>query len=227
MTTPAQIAANRRNALKSTGPQTETGKAASAQNALRHGLTARKLACEGERQADFAAFAGALRRDLAPIGEVEEQLAEHVILAAWRLRRAARAETSMINSWHAATSPSHLLYGETPISRLFTRRPESMLALARYEAGLDRSFTRALALLERRQARRRGEPVPAPVTVLVESADELSPNFLGDNAKIENCETNPILERGADGDTLGAPAASLAHDEETPSNAALCAPRSA
>lgn len=40
MATPAQIAANRRNALKSTGPRTAAGKARSRMNALKHGLRA-------------------------------------------------------------------------------------------------------------------------------------------------------------------------------------------
>jgi hypothetical protein len=40
MTTYRQIEANRRNALKSTGPKTETGKKTSRCNAVRHGLTA-------------------------------------------------------------------------------------------------------------------------------------------------------------------------------------------
>jgi hypothetical protein len=35
-----QIEANRRNALKSTGPKTQAGKQASRCNAVRHGLTA-------------------------------------------------------------------------------------------------------------------------------------------------------------------------------------------
>jgi hypothetical protein len=35
-----QVEANRRNALKSTGPKTEAGKQASRCNAVRHGLTA-------------------------------------------------------------------------------------------------------------------------------------------------------------------------------------------
>jgi hypothetical protein len=39
MTTFRQIEANRRNALKSTGPNTETGKEHSRRNAVRHGLT--------------------------------------------------------------------------------------------------------------------------------------------------------------------------------------------
>ncbi len=40
MTTEAKTDANRRNALQSTGPKTQRGKAASKLNALRHGLTA-------------------------------------------------------------------------------------------------------------------------------------------------------------------------------------------
>jgi hypothetical protein len=40
MTTWRQIAANRHNAEKSTGPRTEAGKRRSRRNALRHGLCA-------------------------------------------------------------------------------------------------------------------------------------------------------------------------------------------
>ena len=41
MATIKQIAANRRNALKSTGPRSERGKAFARLNALRHGLRAK------------------------------------------------------------------------------------------------------------------------------------------------------------------------------------------
>ena len=48
MSTIKQIEANRANALRSTGPRTEAGKAASSGNALRHGFTARRVVIEGE-----------------------------------------------------------------------------------------------------------------------------------------------------------------------------------
>jgi len=38
MASPAQIAANRRNALKSTGPKTARGKAIVSRNPLKHGF---------------------------------------------------------------------------------------------------------------------------------------------------------------------------------------------
>jgi len=43
VTSDRQVLANRRNALKSTGPKTAKGKAAVGANALKHGLTARIL----------------------------------------------------------------------------------------------------------------------------------------------------------------------------------------
>ena len=57
MASEAQIAANRRNGAKSTGPRTARGKTAVGRNALRHGLTAERVVCFDETEADFAAFA--------------------------------------------------------------------------------------------------------------------------------------------------------------------------
>ena len=44
MATQAQIAANRQNSLKSTGPKTPEGRSKSSMNALKHGMRSRKLA---------------------------------------------------------------------------------------------------------------------------------------------------------------------------------------
>lgn len=56
MASPAQIAANRSNALRSTGPRTPEGKDASRRNALTHGMTAETLALpEGAEEAEAVA----------------------------------------------------------------------------------------------------------------------------------------------------------------------------
>jgi len=53
MTTEARTVANRLNAQKSTGPQTPEGKAVVSQNALKHGLSARRDVIITENQAEF------------------------------------------------------------------------------------------------------------------------------------------------------------------------------
>lgn len=55
MASERQIAANRRNALKSTGPRSRAGKAKVAANALRHGLAARRFVTAHEAAAQALA----------------------------------------------------------------------------------------------------------------------------------------------------------------------------
>jgi hypothetical protein len=56
MTSLRQIEANRRNALRSTGPKTEEGKKRSRRNAVRHGLTAETVIEMLEDPEDYKAF---------------------------------------------------------------------------------------------------------------------------------------------------------------------------
>ena len=55
-----QIAANRRNAQKSTGPQTPAGRAVSKMNALKHGILSKEVLVRGmfikENSREFAAL---------------------------------------------------------------------------------------------------------------------------------------------------------------------------
>ena len=74
MTSYRQIEANRRNALKSTGPKTEAGKQASRCNALRHGLTAETVIGALEDAEDYEAFEAAITADYDAQSAVEREL---------------------------------------------------------------------------------------------------------------------------------------------------------
>lgn len=167
MTSPAKIEANRQNAQKSTGPKTEEGREVASRNALRHGLTAETLVVLDEEAADFAAHFAATRAALAPGDEVEEQLVERIALAGWRLRRAGRAEAAIVR-WHQKEEAGH----NERFGPAFRFAVGEMSGLMRYEGAIERAYHRAHLMLERRQARRRGEPVPAPIAVSIEGAPE-------------------------------------------------------
>ena len=87
MTTDLKIAANRRNALRSTGPRTPEGKARSSQNASKHGLLSREVLLPGEDREALEALREDLISELQPIGALELMLVERIVVCVWRLRR--------------------------------------------------------------------------------------------------------------------------------------------
>ena len=104
MATEVQIIANRRNALKSTGPRTPQGKAAIAQNAVKHGFLARQNVISSESQADFDLYRDQILDELAPKSPMESILAERIICLSWRLKRAARIQNQTIDAMNACIS---------------------------------------------------------------------------------------------------------------------------
>jgi hypothetical protein len=98
-----QIRANQRNALRSTGPRSDAGKARSRLNAMQHGLTARHVLLPGEDPREFEAFRRAAFDRLLPEGEVEKQLADRVVTLLWRMRRIPLFEIALWEwtaQWH-------------------------------------------------------------------------------------------------------------------------------
>src|SRR5260370_24913320 len=87
MTSQRQIEANRLNAERSTGPRTPDGKERVASNALKHGLTGKRVVLPNEDPEEFDAFRSALWVELGPQGALEEVLADEIVADAWRLRR--------------------------------------------------------------------------------------------------------------------------------------------
>jgi len=103
MTSEMQAQANRRNALKSTGPKTPEGKAAVRLNANKHGLRSQEVLLPGEDEEALKELDENLRAELQPLGELENLLVDGIIAAHWRLRRLRRVEAGIF-AWE--------LYGE-------------------------------------------------------------------------------------------------------------------
>src|SRR5215472_1614697 len=95
MTTFRQIEANRRNALKSTGPKTVAGKEQSRCNAVRHGLTAETVIGALEDAEDYKAFEAAITADYDAQSAVERELVLRLASILWRLRLATAMETEL------------------------------------------------------------------------------------------------------------------------------------
>jgi hypothetical protein len=93
-----QIEANRRNALKSTGPTTLEGKQRSRYNAIRHGLTAETVIAVLENSDDYEAFEHAVISDYDAESAVERELVLRLASVLWRLRRATSIESGLFES---------------------------------------------------------------------------------------------------------------------------------
>ena len=103
-----QLAANRTNAIQSTGPRTPEGKARSAQNARKHGFTAANFAVV--RFEDLNEVAN-LKTDLLavyqPVHAQEFFAIERIALAQQALLRAARLEAGLFTTClNAVLDPS-------------------------------------------------------------------------------------------------------------------------
>src|ERR1700719_3282686 len=97
MPTEAQIAANRLNAQKSTGPTSPEGKAASRLNALKTGIDAWSQIIPGEDPAELEALAEAFHLHFHPADPNQFALVDALIATEWLARRFRRIEAQV---WH-------------------------------------------------------------------------------------------------------------------------------
>ena len=139
----ARAEASRRNGAKSRGPKTPEGKARSAQNALKHGLRARKhVVLPDEDGAAFAAHEAALLDELAPQGALQTVLAQRIVAATWRLARAERLEVELF-------AENGLPDGSLGLALMRDgRRAGAFHTLVRYRGGAVAEFWRALRTLQ-------------------------------------------------------------------------------
>jgi hypothetical protein len=164
MATQAQIDANRRNALKSTGPRTEQGKSTSRWNALKTGIEAASVVIPGEDPAELEQLTAEYHQQFRPPSAVERFLVDSMIMAEWRLRRYRQIESQL---WAESPSFADAFAGNTTIARL-QRRIDAA----------ERSYHRALRELRRLQTLAEPESLEEDASEL--ASFSTSPHPVGD-----------------------------------------------
>jgi hypothetical protein len=137
-----KLAANRKNAKRSTGPRTAEGKQRSSQNAYKHGFYSDRIfptpelwARDGE---GYGRKLAAYRNHYAPIGELENDCVEQMAMYSLRQVRILGPEQKVLNQ----PAPFEL---------------RSVDRIVRYESHISRLLEKAIARLERLQAARQAE----------------------------------------------------------------------
>ena len=130
MSSPEKLAANAANAQLSTGPKTPEGKQRSAQNALKHGLTARELIIRDDEREEIEQLQASLIEEVKPQGALEQVAFAQLLHAAWNLHRLRRLEAGLF------TGSLDPLLNES--------LDKTMDRLARYQVRTERSYHRTL-----------------------------------------------------------------------------------
>jgi len=154
MATAAQIAANKANAQSSTGPRTETGKAASSKNSVVFGLYSGDF-IRPDEQAAHAALHQALLQDLAPVGVLEEALVDEIRRAMWRLRRCGEVESHFV--LRLGDGENYIL---DPMEALNSPSERIQKSVDRARSQAHRLLHKCTAELRRLQTERRRQPLP-------------------------------------------------------------------
>ena len=91
MATERQVEANRKNAAKSTGPRTESGKARSRINATKHGMARESADVEAMASSEFAERRAKWAAEFEPVGETGEWALDRAVASSIRIERCERA----------------------------------------------------------------------------------------------------------------------------------------
>lgn len=159
--TPAQIAASRVNGRRSKGPTTEPGKRRSRLNAMKHGLRSRIIRpLPGDDTSATQVLTHAVLDRLQPADNAERELADSIVAALWRMRRATQIEREVLGLRPGESGEGEL----NAVARAFVRQshgPRTLELLLRYRTQAVGELGRLLRLF----ADLRGTAAAQPATV--------------------------------------------------------------
>ena len=177
--TQRRLAANRRNAMRSTGPRTAEGKAKVARNPIKHGFFTEPAKWTLREQRDFVETFDGLREDFKPESVAEESwlalIAESYVRMAAMLRYENIAALKYHEQCDRELNDRIAAANAAEAARLEAQRenlrraglwtptipgPREAKAIIRYSGSLDRTIRRAAAELEGLRALRPGASRP-------------------------------------------------------------------
>ena len=156
MTSPAKIAANRRNARRSTGPRSAAGKARARRNAFRHGL-ATPASLDHAAMDRIDNLVDALTIDVH--SQLQFQLATVAAEAQAEIERVRQTKVNLVNraSAHLRDDAAGLLSSGERAALAFAGKAEVLMACERYERRAISRRNRALRALAKLQRELRRE----------------------------------------------------------------------
>ena len=148
MSTTAQVLANQSNAQHSTGPKSPEGKAASSQNATKHGLSGAFKVLPHENQEEFDKLIRSYVAEFQPRTQEQRFLVTQMAQSQWRLARFQRIEAAVVAKMIAEADPGES--GDDVIAgAMLAKTNNAFAALQRYAAAAERSYYRARRELEK------------------------------------------------------------------------------
>jgi len=141
-----------------TGPKTEAGKQRASINAYKHGLTGQIHLCTADEHDAFEKHCQAIVEALAPVGILEQELAQSIAADKWRLNRARAIETGIFAIGHS-TQPlepaDEIMMQAMSQAKTWLADGRDIQLLSLYQQRIQRSIERSMAELRTLRAERK------------------------------------------------------------------------
>jgi hypothetical protein len=161
-----QLEANRRNALRSSGPTSAEGRKRVSLNNLRHGLTGQTTVLSPEDRVAHNDFCAKLLGCLQPANALELQVAQSIAEDHWRLNRVFAIESNIF-ALADFESPAPIedfeIHTALNSARVFLADAKQFALLSIYEQRIHRNLQKSIVQLDDLQtARKQQAPAPPP-----------------------------------------------------------------
>jgi hypothetical protein len=179
MASQKQIDANRRNAQRSTGPNTPEGKAAIKFNSLKHGMTAVTAVLPHEDADSYNELRESFLSTYKPANAAEASLVETIANSYWRLLRARRVETAALDMGIRGLKKRHnaslapIKDDDQSLVVVLNDNEDPMLNVERHQTKIERCYFKAIETLRKVQNERRREERLNPPAETQAEPDEI------------------------------------------------------